>query len=197
MSCEQSVHKTGCNSLIKCVSVFIAMLSLCLHLLCILTQTVYRLQGFYAVALQALGLQGQADVWTEFRRTQEPLGSAGLYDPRWHPKIVKRGKTMKANVQEILDYFVSSRADYCLTSAEHAFKAILWYRPLCLVKFVPVCFVHVCGQAQDHQEGTHRQCQGQTCQGAESTGQSRRFRSSAARSDTHSDRNGTDRTCSN
>ena len=45
---------------------------------------------------------------------QEALGSAGLYDPRWHPKIVIRGKTLGKNLQDNVDYYVSSQpARFC------------------------------------------------------------------------------------
>ena len=67
------------------------------------------MQAFYGAALQALSLHGKADVWEGFQQSQEALGSAGLYDPRWHPKIVIRGKTLGKNLQDNVDYYVSSQ----------------------------------------------------------------------------------------
>ena len=46
------------------------------------------LQGFYAIAWRAANIDFSSNMWNQFKMEQEGLGSAGLYDPRWHPKAI-------------------------------------------------------------------------------------------------------------
>lgn len=63
------------------------------------------MQGFYAVAFKAASMDIAAGVWEQFRSEQDK-GSKGLYDPRWHPKVLSRAKACNLN-QLHIDYFVS------------------------------------------------------------------------------------------
>ena len=63
------------------------------------------MQGFYAVAFKASELTIAAGLWEQFRGEQNK-GSKGLYDPRWHPKVLARARACNPN-QLHIDYFVS------------------------------------------------------------------------------------------
>ena len=64
------------------------------------------LQGFYCVALKASKLEFKANVWAEFESDNICWGSAGLFDPRWHPSIVQRAKTVSGD-QRNIEYLVN------------------------------------------------------------------------------------------
>ena len=64
------------------------------------------LQGFYCVALKASKLEFKANVWAEFESDNICWGSAGLFNPRWHPSIVQRAKTVSGD-QRNIDYLVN------------------------------------------------------------------------------------------
>ena len=68
-------------------------------------------QGFYAIAMKVLDIGGKKNVWKEYQLEQEPLGSVGLYDPRWHPRQILRARSdtvYKTYPQDAVDYFVSA-----------------------------------------------------------------------------------------
>ena len=52
------------------------------------------------------------NVWEQFEMEQEGMGSAGLLDPRWHPKVLTliRGLSVSVN-QTNIDYFVSFQSN--------------------------------------------------------------------------------------
>ena len=57
-----------------------------------------------------LGLEGRINVWDKLQEDDLFLGSVGLYDPRWHPRVILRARQDKVNKgipQDAIDYFVS------------------------------------------------------------------------------------------
>lgn len=88
--------------------------------------TLSCLQGFYAFALQELGLQGKPDVWKEYQASQEPLGSVGLYDPRWHPEVVIRGRKLGKSHQDVVDYWVSFLPSHACIQGRRFVQAFLF-----------------------------------------------------------------------
>ncbi|DBA69482.1 TPA: hypothetical protein ACH3X2_012822 [Trebouxia sp. C0005] len=53
----------------------------------------------------------KANVWSDFQSEHKDMGSARLYDPRWHPKVVKRAKACSGDQKNI---------DYLLFVARHS-----------------------------------------------------------------------------
>lgn len=77
------------------------------------------MQGFYAVAFRAANLPLSPNIWEQFEMEQN-MGSAGLFDPRWHPKVLTLIQDLPVGVnQASIDYFVSVQRNLykpnCLT----------------------------------------------------------------------------------
>ena len=58
--------------------------------------------------MKAAAIQISPTAWQEFQSAEEGKGSAGLFDPRWHPKVVERAKSVVKELnQTTVDYMVS------------------------------------------------------------------------------------------
>ncbi|KAL0030498.1 hypothetical protein WJX79_010792 [Trebouxia sp. C0005] len=75
------------------------------------TRLLKAYSGYYCLALKASELEMKANVWSDFQSEHKDMGSARLYDPRWHPKVVKRAKACSGDQKNI---------DYLLFVARHS-----------------------------------------------------------------------------